>query len=603
MRISKPSTTGETSYEIYQNIALRDQASEKMEDGQEVKVLDASGDPNIKKGWAIYKFSKKSNLFDLLEKQEQPVIPAPTIINTDEFTIFKTTNDKLVVPEAMIGSRVEIRILEDFDFSMKYDGKDILLKPIGGTRSIPIMYGERKRFLTICNYELSCEQFNNKGKGKRVNWVIVANVSDTNETITTQITKFTRSGKPVDVKPNSNDIQLQIMQVSVLVPPNGSAPRPESFIIHKYWKKALAPAEERIKPEAVKIDNYTIEKNGDILTVPASLNPIRHNYTIRKNFQLDLNFDDKNFIRVTPRGANAKGFLEIPIEISSTGELYKLQLGTVDLPVSAFAGSPEVAHFGIMANISEVKTACTYIVEADGSPIKLQPKQTDQKICIAQVRAKLPVNTDGWKEEFVTMWRYWETALLETFGETFVDGYGAEHIENNGLKQITSMGAMTPNYYNLRYFQDFDFDFKVIYDKTNNSFNVSAQPIGGARTIKATRAITDANGIVQGKETLYPSINMIDGTFNDPEKGKYYYFHFGSNMPSADTLQLMTTTISLIPTIRPQSNYMVTYGVIKIYIPKDGEQFDYGKVYLYRYWRNALASFDELMQDYKKRNP
>ena len=106
MRISKPSTTGEASYEIYENIALRDQASEKMEDGQEVKVLDASGDPNIKKGWAIYKFSKESNLFDLLEKEEKPIIPAPTIINTDEFTIFKTENDKLLVPEAMFGARV-----------------------------------------------------------------------------------------------------------------------------------------------------------------------------------------------------------------------------------------------------------------------------------------------------------------------------------------------------------------------------------------------------------------------------------------------------------------------------------------------------------------
>ncbi|WP_461632025.1 hypothetical protein [Labilibaculum euxinus] len=217
MRISKPSTTGESSYEIYKNIALRDQASEKMEDGQEVKVLDASGDPNIKKGWAIYKFSKESNLFDLLEKEEKPIIPAPTIINTDEFTIFKTENDKLLVPEAMFGARVDIRILEDFDFSLSYDGKDMQLVPFGGIRTIPVMYGGTKRFLTISNQRLSFALFDNRGKGKRVNWVINANISDTDVLVTTPVTGYYDSGETVPVKPNLSNVQLQIMQVSVLV--------------------------------------------------------------------------------------------------------------------------------------------------------------------------------------------------------------------------------------------------------------------------------------------------------------------------------------------------------------------------------------------------
>ncbi|WP_461632023.1 hypothetical protein [Labilibaculum euxinus] len=356
----------------------------------------------------------------------------------------------------------------------------------------------------------------------------------------------------------------------------------------------------------MEIDNYTIEKNGDVLTVPASLNPIRHNYTIRKNFQLDLNFDDKNFIRVTPRGADENGFLQIPIEISSTGAIYALHLGTVDLPVSAFAGSPEMVHFGIMAKVGndQAMVACEYIVESDGSPIKLQPKQTDQIICIAQVRAKLPINTDGWREEFVTMWRYWETALLETFSETPVDGYGAEYIENKGIKQITSVGAMNPTYYNLRYLQDFDFDFKVSYNKTNNTLNFAGVPIGGDRTIKITRAIWDGlpDGSVLPKETLYGSIKTFGGSYT-PVKGKYCYIHMGTNMNRIEEIQKVNITVSATPNIKPQSNYMVTWGVIKVYIPLDIEQFDYSKVIIYKYWKNALATFDELMQDYKERNP
>jgi len=789
MRLSKASETAKTQdYLVFETIADRNLAKDTLENGQEIKVLDASGDENIKSGWAIYKYDKQTDIFDLVEKSEQPNIPNP-----DGITVEPILDDKLRVVTAL-ENYSHLMIMEDFQMKAEYNVYVKQIKiypdPYPIRKMIPAkMYGNDRTFgvkninITISgytdliqgktfyaaiysklvqddsnqmNYKLGLGTFPDLSFLDPENDVLLAiiklpipsNIEDTDKNSLvlhniykkaiapaeqrikipgipeikaddSSIIECTYQGddnktfgspenynpfderfkfledfdfkfenyqsggvetikmtanNPRQIKVNVNGVvkyltlnfwvvDFQNMRTSagaktgdyiyfrlnagvkntevfsphssssnlgyitdakttygspnqilfsarVKLPDEGQEYDLTTLKVWKHWKKALAPAEERIiipeptAPEAVNIDNYTIEKTGDILTVPASLNPIRHNYTIRKNFQLDLNFDNKEFIRVTPRGADENGFLQIPIE--KDGIVFALQLGTVDLPVSAFAGSPEMIHFGIMAKVESSqapKVACEYIVEADGSPIKFEPSPTDLQICIAQIRAKKPVNTDGWREEFVTMWRYWETVLLETFSETPVDSYGTEYIENNGVKQITSIGAMTPNYYNLRYLQDFDFDFKVSYDSVNNTLNTIAIPTGGARTIKTTRAISDIDGIVLAKETLYPSVNTINNTMNDPEKGKFHYFHFGSNMPSVDTLQGMNATVSLTPNIRPQSNYYVTYGVIKIYIPKDGEPFDYGKVYLYKYWRNALASFDELIQDYQQRNP
>jgi hypothetical protein len=804
MRISKPK--GQTAdYKLYDTIALRDADKANLINGQEVKVLDASGDPAIKSGWAIYKFDKESGFFDLIEKEEQP-----KDLVLDNKTIFSnvTRTSMLNAPELANPFREDIRILQDFDISaiVNVATKRIEVRINGGMEQvdIPIQTVDGIKYLALRGFDYFSSEIKSSmyGKGKfahvpiqalikntkgeavhtmshstpedgqpvlviprdslKDRWVYIAQLridlpyashwpwsgemvtvykywkralapaeqriiipkmptipafpdvqkmdtncfsklqysevltnpdvfdifpldckiledfdfdikaSDTVQTIELTLRNGTPNFKNIPVQtsagirylhptsfncsqksgakagelvhwmvefkitdektewlsssiggftdgkfstPKTGDIlrdSILALTVRAKQPSAGQPFDPKYITVFKHYKKALAPAEERIvipeptAPQAVEIDNYTIEKNGAVLTVPASLNPIRHNYTIRKNFQLDLNFDDKNSIRVTPRGADENGFLQIPIE--KDGIVFALQLGTVDLPVSAFAGSPEMVHFGIMAKVESdqaPKVACEYLVEADGSPIKFVPSPTDLRICIAQVRAKLPVNTDGWREEFVTMWRYWETALLETFSETPVDGYGAEYIEIGGMKQITSIGSMNPTYYNLRYLQDFDFDFKISYSKTNNALSFVGIPIGGDRTIKITRAIGDGNadGTVLPKETLFGSIKTFSGTRNDPEKGKYLYLHLRTNMNKIEAIQNVDVLISTIPQIKPQSNYMVTYGVFKIYIPTDEEQFDYGKVFAYKYWKNALASFDELMQDYKERNP
>ena len=607
-------------YKLYADIDERSVDAINLKDGQEVKVLDASGDPAIKSGWAVYKYSKTSHAFDLIGKQEKDLQ-----IGADEITVISrlANTNAFNSPELQSPYQENIRIMQDFDVTAEVDNatKKILLKINGSLTdavTIPLRTPSGIKYIQMKGVSLSQGVFDASLRGKPVWFGISGYIRDTaEETISSMQYAMFDDGSPIKNTPR-DVVKYQVIplfQVRFDFPRRSTwAWNNNMLTLVKHWKRILAPAEERIvipeptAPEAVEIDNYTIEKNGDVLTVPASLNPIRHNYTIRKNFQLDLNFDNREFIRVTPRGADENGFLQIPIEMSSTGAIATLQLGTVDLPVSAFTGSPEMIHFGIMAKVEgdqAPKVACEYIVEADGSPIKLQPKQTDQKICIAQIRAKKPINTNGWREEYVAMWRYWETALLETFSETPVDGYGAEYIEKNGIKQITSIGAMTPTYYNLRYLQDFDFDFKISYNKTNNALNFVGIPIGGDRTIKITRAIGDGNidGIVLPKETLFGSIKAFSGTTNNPEKGKYLYLHLGTNMNKIEAIQNVNIVISAIPKIKPQNNYMVTYGVFKVYIPKDGEQFDYGKVYLYRYWKNALATFDELMQDYKERNP
>ncbi len=1054
MRIKKPRQNEE--YKIYPTIDQRNQDEKNLVNGQEVKILDASKDPEIESGWAIYKYDKANIVFDLLEKEHESVYKPeyyefPTLseamrlkdtiksgatikildasgdpkvkqgfafylidgeksgysgmkliskegeIAPDGVTIFKTDNEKLSVPDAMISNRTDIRILEDFDFSLTYDGTDMILEPIGGTRTIPIMCGNTKKFLTICPYKLSFKIFDNQGKGKRVNWTIEANISDTDQTITTQVIGFVDSGETVIVKPKPSDVQLSIMQVSVLVPYSGT-PLAKDFFIYKYWKKALAPVEERFIPEIdipnvdnitivdrvaggklfsipelqhayyedVKImkdfsliakvnsslrkidisfngssemlsipvktgsgikylklipftidantlgsckkgspvyiivsgylkdtgeeevsampmsrftdgsatrlnprnvvvdkqmavfqlrimvpaqtyfswhqsmvtvfktweqalspaeerivipepethehnytqpdgqtikfvdgklvaqfpqttgyysdkasvmitnskrlavpdamtsnrldfivledfdyelemtnskiidispvggvhtvpvmvegvkkymslskrrfsltsftdygkgkrvhwtftvnisdadvfnssnsinanshgdpvivlpsqprtsflmlqisvlvsssgvlnsdsiiihkywkkalaplqaDNHTVEQTDNVLTVPAALNPIMHNYTIKKNFQLSLNFDDKTFIKVKFKGANETGGLIVPIEVVNTNivqnekpfcNTLNLHLGEFNIPVSAVGGTSEYIHFGIMANRSggDANTlnieSCSYIVEADGSPITFKPNPADTKICIAQIRVKRPINTDGWREESVTVWKYWRACVSEeSSGAPAVDGYGVEYINLNGVKTLSSVGGMTSNYYTLRYLQDFDFDFKAIFNHETGNLIFVTNPIGGNKVIKATRTGGHTDGSSLPKQTHFVSIKTLDAQLNGLERGKYHYLRFGSSMPTVEpsSPQNMFSHVSPEPDIKPNNNYSVNYGIVKIYIPKVGEAFDPGKIYVYKYWKNALATFDELMQDYQQRNP
>ena len=51
------------------NIAARNLAIETLKDGDLVKVLDASNDPLIKSGWAIYRFCFETQTFDLIEQE------------------------------------------------------------------------------------------------------------------------------------------------------------------------------------------------------------------------------------------------------------------------------------------------------------------------------------------------------------------------------------------------------------------------------------------------------------------------------------------------------------------------------------------------------
>ncbi len=613
-------------------------AKNTIPSGSTVKVLDASYDPQVKSGAAFYLTDANSSYvsFKLMCKENQ--------LHADAVSIFQDDHLKLQVPSSFISHSVNTRILEDFDYTMKFDTDHFVLAPVGGVRTVPISFNGVVKYMTLQSYDLYFDRFDNGGKGKRVNWTIQAYIRNTEDIVNTKQIGKRDDGGINDVEPLSIDTSMITMQVSALIPSDNSNPREEDFTIHKYWKKALAPVEERFTPEAashehsytqpdgttikfnsegkleaqfptpeeqtaVQIDNYTIEKNGVVLTVPAALNPIRHNYTIKKDFQLDFDFNDKTFIKVTPRGADENGFLQIPIEIASSGQIGYLKLGSVNLPVSAFTGNPEFIHFGIIAHVHGTdleNVVCEYVFESDGSPIKYKPTQVDQKICIAQIRAKKPINTDGWLEQFVTVWKYWKAAVSEeSSGAPAVDGYGVEYIDLNGVKTLSSVGGMTSNYYTLRYLQDFDFDFKAIFNHDTGNLIFVANPVGGNKVIKATRTGGHTDGSSLPKQTHFVSVKTLDTQLNGLERGKCHYLRFGSSMPTVEpsSPQNMFSHVSPEPDIKPNNNYLVNYGIVKIYIPKVGEAFDHGKIYIYKYWKSALATFDELMQDYQQRNP
>jgi hypothetical protein len=94
MRLKKGKEEGELL--TFGTIALRDAELDTFQDGDLIKVLDASGDARIESGWAIYRYTKEGNIFDIIE-QENEEAPAAEVKPKalDNKTIMLNSGDKL----------------------------------------------------------------------------------------------------------------------------------------------------------------------------------------------------------------------------------------------------------------------------------------------------------------------------------------------------------------------------------------------------------------------------------------------------------------------------------------------------------------------------
>jgi hypothetical protein len=164
MRLKKNNKTEEIIEVVktFDNIPARDLGAESLKDGDSVKVLDASDDPKIQSGWAIYRFCFETKSFDLIEKEEVEKIE---MLEPDYITTtlgagkYDRSLETIVTPMAMGAISKTVQFLEEFDFTLRIDNNNasyskIYFTPTGLTdgelrRFVPINTKEGLKYLVI----------------------------------------------------------------------------------------------------------------------------------------------------------------------------------------------------------------------------------------------------------------------------------------------------------------------------------------------------------------------------------------------------------------------------------------------------------------------
>ncbi|MBI9035464.1 MAG: hypothetical protein JEZ03_13440, partial [Bacteroidales bacterium] len=265
MRISK--NNDDEGLKTFNNIALRDEASETFNDGDLIKVIDASNDPNIKSGWAIYRYQISSKSYDLIEKEEQETIEifVPDGRTTTEG--FKNTdgNNKILVPDLWDIYKPDVKLLEDFDYDIvvKYWGgkNKLVLTPKGlGDKqfiTIPVETAEGKKFLYLSELDLTNGGFN--GGVTNVHWYVSGFLRDTDQDTDTFMSYgFDKEGRCPEFSKlyGGSDNQLPLFIVRAELGEINGFNTFGNIHSFKLWKKHVTtPAAPATEIEPIALDN------------------------------------------------------------------------------------------------------------------------------------------------------------------------------------------------------------------------------------------------------------------------------------------------------------------------------------------------------------
>lgn len=619
MRIKKPSGTKQ-EYKIYSNIEERDLVSSKLENGQEVKILDASSDENIGSGWAIYKYDKESSLFDLLEKEEQPVIPEfpeiPTVFEPDNVSIETTPNNILTATDAVISMRTDVRILEDFDYSIRPLGDNLYLEPIGGQRTVKVEVNGVIQYLSLSSQQIGFNAFDNGGKGKRVHWNMWGKISTTNTLATNMPYETNADGSVITTTPLNIDSQMIIMQVSAQVHSTGTV-KPELIRIHKYWKKSVVPAEERIIiPEASPLaDNVTITSKiagTPKLVVPELQHAYYENIKIMKGFSLQANVDvAAKQVNFTFNDSTNK--LSIPVSTPSGTKYLKLTPFSMN---SAFFNSCKkgaaayITVSGLLMDTDAEQASGMQLSKYnDGSATDTKPRDiiADKLMLVCQVRFDVLLQSYWpWNQKMVTIFKTWEQALAPAEERIQTESYNLDKVTlfETRLSEKDSIFApelCNANPVNIKLLEDFDFTFSTALTFTGSKPYLQCELVGGNRLINV---VVDG---VNKKMSLASEGVVMQDIFNTNYHGKWTYFTLLAPIddgasgihPLGTEYENDNGDVMHVTQYPNQTQFKLAQIGVKF--ESDGETLDLKNIHVMKYWKKSLAPFDELMQDYQQR--
>ena len=516
MRISKPRTevSGETNYLLFNDIQERNAAKEEFKNGEEIKVIDASGDSNIGAGWAIYKYDKENDSFDLLEKEEQPIIP--NVIPPDNITI-KVVDNKLEaqLPEIPESEKIKaddssiidyqfagadykvlgvpdsynpfderFKILEDFDFKFEnYESSGIHKIKIEAENKgqIKVKVNGVIKYLTLHQWTIDFESLRTSESaevGGHVYFILKGSVTNT-ETFAPHSSAANLSYL-LDQKISYNAASQILFSARIELPGDGQPYDLATLKVWKHWKKALVPAEKRVNYEIPEIPNVIPPDNITIKVVDN-----------------------------------------------------KLQ-----------AQLPEIPEI----------------------PNVIPPDNITIKVVDSKLQAQLPEILESVKPD--------EKSI---------------YYDANG--KLLSFESMYTNQHHFRVFEDFDYQVEIVSEST-----IRISPRLGNRIVKASKFGND----------LHLHLNHVNIIIQQQNRNKWQHWRIVCKLTGTDIETLQPVQLKYYDdkpvSLYPSENYAASVFYLRVFIPESG-QINETDVQAYQLHKKYLGTFDELMQNYKQRNP
>ena len=597
---------------IYSNISQRDRYRTSLKDGQVVKVKNASEDPQIISGWAIYKYYKFSDEFNLIAG-ENVVLPKPEI-KTDNKTIFKasiTGTDVLFSPSLLSPYVENIRILDPIDYRFVAGSSNSELKGVFSDgsewKNFRVETPDGIKFIRLQAKSFYATGFQNCA-GKRVFLVAWCRYYDnTDDAVNSVSFSFKSNGeiKELEQEDRTTTKKLPLFYISAVLPESTRQPIiQDSIRVSHLWKQVFYGEKIEIpKPQApeIKTDNKTIFKYPDqTLIVPDAKKCYRHDIFINEDFDFDFNYSDPSKIIVFPKGADSGGNRLIDVTIKGANK--KIKLSKLELPVNIPAGSfgthcnfMVIAH--VVGDIGGKKM--DYGADTGEYPCMISPDNSStnvDRIALFALSVRKPLQGQQWKVETVQLYKWWKQIILPySPAELPTHEHDYTQPDNTSIvfnlnKKLVAYDALQTNHHSFRVFEDFD--FKVI---VNNQNSISFRPTGGNRIIKASKF---------GKD-LHLHLNKITWQIQASNRGKWSYRVLVGKLTETNitTLQDLGSYSSELPPEISKENYAAPLAMVRIFLPEEGTDIDEYKIEVYQLHKKYLGTFDELMRNYKERNP
>ncbi|WP_372640203.1 hypothetical protein [Ancylomarina sp.] len=413
MRISK--NNDDEGLKTFNNIALRDEASETFNDGDLIKVIDASDDPNIKSGWAIYRYQISSKSYDLIEKEEKEEVKTikPDFVTTTNGALNSDRNhNTIVAPYAMRPMHESFEILEDFDleFSFADVHRDLIRHEVRGMgrieRSvhIPVNTKEGKKYLRLGRGALKAYS---GVDDNYMHWGLLAEVVDDNDPLkygNYQVNNYPDGkcifyNQELDGIEQAGRIPIAIVRCELNSSGRWDNAKLSVFKLWKnYLKKEVKLPEIKELPETT-IDNRTIVKNASNKLV--SFHDLNHGTGFEFPSSVSASLDSTS--RADNFALNWTGYTYGKGIFKYKNVEYKLGLNSANFTPAWLVEQYDIYgdsfHYTLGAYLGQVYFPCLPLVTKELP--SLEPFDWNGKMCVPILVLKFIFNEDktvNWDE-------------------------------------------------------------------------------------------------------------------------------------------------------------------------------------------------------------